>query len=433
VSIAIDLETAIAPANPMQQVLRVRNFRLLWLGQGISWLGDQFYMIALPWLILQLTRDTLTLGTVLAVGGMAQASFMLLGGAVADRFSPRAIMLISDVVRFLLMVLLAALTLTGTVQLWMLYVFVFISGLVFGVFSPASGAMIPAVVEPGMLQAANSVSQGTLQVAMFVGPALAGGMIAALGNSSPQGLGLAFGFDALTFLASVLFLRLMSVPRFQKIRAEASAKMLESIKAGIKFSWHDPLLRLLFTVIIANNLVLGGALVVGMPVLADLRLAEGAGALGLVTAAAAAGGLIGVLLSGRLRRVIRFSGMGLLSVAFFGAALLGLAYVQTTWVAVLIMFGIGISAGYMNVMIPTLLQRRTPRQFLGRVMGLLYFSNLGLSPVSRAAAGGLVRFGLVTLFGGSGLLLILLAAALPFQPAFRSMDAQIEQVSAEHA
>jgi len=126
--------------------------------------------------------------------------------------------------------------------------------------------------------------------------------------------------------------------------------------------------------------------------------------------------------------------MGLFSVALFGAGMIALCFVEQTWVAVLIMSMIGICAGYMNVALPTLLQRRTPRQFLGRIMSLFYFSNLGLSPISRAVAGGVVHWGLVPLFGGSGILLLLLAAVLPFQPALRLMDGQIEErVTAERA
>ncbi len=77
------------PASP----LSVRNFRLLWIGEGISLLGDQFYMIALPWLVLQLTGSALALGTVMALAGIPRALFVLVGGAFVDRFSPRSVMI----------------------------------------------------------------------------------------------------------------------------------------------------------------------------------------------------------------------------------------------------------------------------------------------------------------------------------------------------
>src|SRR5215813_10473710 len=83
------------PASP----LTVRNFRLLWIGESISLLGDQFYMIALPWLVLQLTGNALALGTIMALAAVPRALFMLIGGAFVDRFSPRTVMFVSNLVR----------------------------------------------------------------------------------------------------------------------------------------------------------------------------------------------------------------------------------------------------------------------------------------------------------------------------------------------
>src|SRR5512137_3083 len=101
-------------------VLKNYNFRLLWIGQGTSLLGDQFFMIALPWLVLKLTDDPLALGIILALIGIPRAIFMLVGGAVADKYSARVVMLVSDVLRLLLTILLAVMILTGWLQLWTL-------------------------------------------------------------------------------------------------------------------------------------------------------------------------------------------------------------------------------------------------------------------------------------------------------------------------
>src|SRR4051794_5837214 len=86
------------PVHP----LRVRDFRLLWVGQSVSMLGDQFYLIALPWLVLQITGSPLALGTVLALASVPRALFMLIGGALVDRFSPRNVMFLSNLVRMIL-------------------------------------------------------------------------------------------------------------------------------------------------------------------------------------------------------------------------------------------------------------------------------------------------------------------------------------------
>src|SRR5574338_510602 len=83
-------------------VLKNRNFRMLWIGEGISLLGDQFYMIALPWLVLSLTGNALAVGTVMAMAGIPRALFMLVGGALTDRFTPRKLMIGSNLVRMIL-------------------------------------------------------------------------------------------------------------------------------------------------------------------------------------------------------------------------------------------------------------------------------------------------------------------------------------------
>src|SRR5262245_9081668 len=127
------VETNQKPASP----LRVRNFRLLWIGESISLLGDQFYMIALPWLVLQLTGSALALGVVLALAAIPRALFMLIGGAFVDRFSPRAVMLASNLARFVLVGILSVLVLTNTIRIEMLYVFALAFGLADAFYFPA--------------------------------------------------------------------------------------------------------------------------------------------------------------------------------------------------------------------------------------------------------------------------------------------------------
>src|SRR5215216_893365 len=147
------------PASP----LSVRNFRLLWIGEGISLLGDQFYMIALPWLVLQLTGSALALGTVMALAGIPRALFVLVGGAFVDRFSPRSVMIASNFARLVLVVLLSALVLTNNVRIEMLYAFALAFGLADSFYFPGQSAIIPQLLPEDQLQAGNTFVQGTAQ------------------------------------------------------------------------------------------------------------------------------------------------------------------------------------------------------------------------------------------------------------------------------
>ena len=114
----------------MARVMSLRDFRLLFAGTTTSLLGDQFALIATPWLVLKLTGDPLALGIVLALEGIPRAIFMLLGGAITDRLSPRIVMLVSDVIRLILTGVMAFVVLAGIVQMWMVYSFALGFGLV---------------------------------------------------------------------------------------------------------------------------------------------------------------------------------------------------------------------------------------------------------------------------------------------------------------
>src|SRR5262245_48894255 len=117
------MNAASSQTNPMARVMSLRNFRLLFTGAFISLLGDHFALIATPWLVLQLTKDPLLLGTVLALEGIPRAAFILFGGAITDRLSPRRVMLIANITRFILTALMALVVFTGLIQVWMIYVF----------------------------------------------------------------------------------------------------------------------------------------------------------------------------------------------------------------------------------------------------------------------------------------------------------------------
>ena len=140
-------------ANPFLKVLRNRNFRLLWIGEAISVLGDHFYIVALPWLVLQLTGDALAMGAVLALSAVPRAALMLVGGALSDRFAPRNIMFASNLARFILVSLLAGLVFTNRVEIWMLYVLAILFGIADAFLYPAHSSMAPqlAIGEEGFV------------------------------------------------------------------------------------------------------------------------------------------------------------------------------------------------------------------------------------------------------------------------------------------
>lgn len=394
----------------MFAALKTRDYRLLWSGQGISHLGDQFHLVALPWLVLTLTHDPLQLGIVLALAGVPRAALMLLGGAFADRHSPRTIMLVSDALRFVLVGAVAVAVLTGTVQLWMIYLLALAFGIVSGFFMPAAEAALPRLVEKDQLEGGNALMMGVSQFAGFVGPALAGTLIAlfgashtgASGTASLTGIGIALAIDSATFVVSAVTLMLMcSLPA---LGGGADKHPLAAVAEGVRFAASRPAFRWLFGMIAAANLLLSGALTVGIPVLAQTRFPQGAAAYGFILSAYAVGNLAGYIGAGSAPRpaahVFTLAVVGLF--VMFGAVVGAMAFITSTWLAVALMAVLGIGNGYIAVIVISSLQRMTPEAMLGRVMGLLVLAMVGLVPVSQAVAGLVIRFGAAALFVPAG-------------------------------
>ncbi len=423
-------------SNPMLRVLSIRDFSLLWAGGTISILGSQFSLIALPWLVLQLTGDPFALGTVLALGGIPRAVIMLFGGAVSDRFSPRLILLLCDWANFVLSGLIAVLMMTGTMQVWMLYAFSLITGLLSGFVMPAASSIIPRIVPEADLQAGNALSMGAGQLAGLAGPALAGIIIGANAQST-QGITIAFAVDAASFAISALCIWAMrggDIPQTVKTAAaDAGETIWQSIRGGLRYLAGNEKLRFMFTVTAAVNFLFTGPLLVGIPVLAAQRLPEGAQAFGFLISAYAGGNLVGLLLAGVLPKPSgRILGIEIIALlATFGAVLMSMGWITLTWVDFSLLLLLGIGNGYLGIVIFTWIQQRTPKEMLGRMMSMMMLASMGLVPLSQTLAGAISKWDLTSLFALAGGLILLTTLWAAFQSALKSLSQDMAAFQAE--
>ncbi|MGD0806323.1 MAG: MFS transporter [Anaerolineales bacterium] len=405
--------------NPMRRVMSLRDFRLLFAGATTSLLGDQFALIATPWLVLRLTGDPLALGIVLALEGIPRAVFMLLGGAITDRLSPRLLMIASDLIRCVLTVGMALAIFTGAVQMWMLYVFGLGFGLVAGFAIPAENSIVPLLVAESDLQAGNSIIMGVSQLTGFIGPTIAGIIIGGFSGSF-FGIGLAFAVDAASFAVSATTLWLMhGGGRSRSGSAAEPESIWASILAGVKYLWGEKVLRLMFLVITAVNFLIVGPLLVGIPVLASQRLPEGAVAFGLLMSAYAGGNLTGYLAAGSLPRPggNTMRAFILLLLAAFGMVIGSLGFLRSTAPDFILMLLLGVGNGYLSIILFTWMQTRTPREMLGRMMSILSLSNIGLVPIAQAISGAVSKWSLTGLFAMAGALVLVVTLWTAFQPA----------------
>lgn len=333
-------------------------------------------------------------------------------------------MLTSDILRFALTGLMAALVLTNSVHLWMIYVIALLSGTIISFFTPASSSFVPQILDSEDIQAGNSIMQGSMQLSIFLGPMLAGGLIAAFANKSGAavsnlvGIGLAIAFDALTYLVSAVTLWFMKVTRPQTGVGAGQPGLLDSIKEGIHFVLQDPALRLVYILIAAVNLIFVGPLLVGIPVLADTRLPQGAAAFGMIMSAYGGLNLAGILLAGVRPRFKPQAVTALLVglIAAFGRALAMFAFFASTLPFIMVMLLLGVGNGYLGILLFTFLQTNTPKEMIRRVMSLVLFANLGLVPVSQALSGVLLKISINGVFIEAGVLMMLIAGGMLLTP-----------------
>jgi MFS family permease len=415
--------------NP-RAMLRDPNFAWLMGGGVISALGDQFTMIALPWLVLQLTHDPRALGMMVALLGLPRAVLILFGGALVDRHSPKRILMLTKHVNALLLGLLAALVLAGQATLPVVTVLAIGLSLASAFSIPAGTSMLPQAVAPQHLQAANGLMMAVRQVTMLAGPLLAGLLFALAGDGSggvqdARGLGLAFGFDCLSFALSAWTLAKVK-PLAATGVAPAPEPVLRAVGAGLAALWRDTSLRTAFIYWGLCACVIGGVMQVALPLLASERL-HGASALGLLMGAHGGGALAGMALSGiSAKRRAGTLGITLLLVdGMAGVLLMPLGLVTASWQGMLVLLALGVLGGFVQVAVFTWIQQRVAPAMLGRMMSIFMFVFMGLAPLTAAAAGWLASLvSLSALFAGAGLFLSVAAlAAWLFTPMARLADA----------
>ena len=405
-----------------------RDFRLLFGGSSISMVGDQFTLVALPWLVLQLTGDPAQLGLVLAVMALPRAAFMLVGGAVVDRMSPRRVLLSARSANAVLAGLLAALVLAGSIQMWTVYVLAFGIGLCTAFAYPAGGSILPQLVAPGQLQMANSMIMGMRQLSMLIGPALAGLLVTAgsAGSAGVHGTGLAFVVDAVSFLFSIASLMAIRIASDRDSRAPGG-NVFAQVAEGMKMLWQDVQLRSFIAYMALVSILVMGPLQVGLPLFAKARFHEGAAAFGWFMTANGSGMLLGSIMSTSITRLVR-GRLGVMILGFDAAAGLALATLSTvhsvvSGAALLVLAGL--FAGTVQIAIISWLQRRVPQAMMGRIMSIVFFTFLGLAPLAAALAGGLLKvISLSELFVGAGLSLTALAMICLTRPSLRAIRLQ---------
>jgi predicted outer membrane lipoprotein len=361
--------------------LRHRDFRLLWIGQTVSLIGDGTYYVAVAWLVYQdMGQSAAAFAAVGVVWSLPQLLLLLASGALSDRMDRRHLMIAGDLLRLVSILLIGVLTLTDRITMPLLLGLVLFYGSGQALFGPAFSSIIPSIVSEDVLVEANSVGQVARPLAMtIVGPVI-GGLLLLLGT------GWAFIFDALTFSVSALCIAMM---RARKPADEGPHEpLIPQIKEGIRYVRSETWIFVALLTATVSLFCVWGPWETLMPLVItrdlsgsglDLALVFAAGGLGsvLVGIVAAQRGSIG-------RRPITVMylswALGMLMTAGFGL-------ITAVWQGLFVAFVTEGSISLLIVIWYTSLQRIVPDQFLGRVMSLDWMISIAGLPLSFAVVG----------------------------------------------
>ena len=354
--------------------LEEREFRLLWLGQSLSGIGDALVPVALTFAVLELgsARD---LGFVFGAYMAARMLFVVVGGVWADRLPRRALMIAADAVRAVVQAVVALAFVIDAIEVWHLAVSSAIFGVASAFFGPASTGLVPEIVSTGRLQQANALLGLSRNAIELFGPALAGVLVATVGYA------MVFAVDAASFVASLACLAAMQ-RRLRALRAPQS--FLADARDGLREVSSRPWLRVTLAADAVSNFAIAPYFVLG-PLVVSEHLG-GATDWGLMMTAAAGGGLLGGAL------VLRWKPPRPLVPAYLLILLLPLALLSLVPPMPLVVLMVGSACFSLSIVVAntfwsTMEQQHVPNEALGRVDSISWMISLVIMPIGYVVTG----------------------------------------------
>lgn len=358
--------------------LRVRNYRLFFSGQLVSLTGTWMQQIAQDWLVIHLGGRGGAVGLTVGLQFLPMLLFGMAGGALADRFDKRRILLATQTAAGLLALSMGILVASGAVRLWMVYVLAFLLGCVTAVDHPTRQAFVTELVGPEAVTNAVGLNSAVFNSARIVGPAVAGVVIRA------AGLAPAFFANAASYVAVLAALRAMDPAALH--RAPAQPREPGAIRAGLRYVWTTPHLRATIALVGAVA-TFGMNLAVTLPLLARFAFHGDAGTYGLLTSVMAAGSLVGALAAAR--RTAPSPKLRAVTAAAFGASLIATAAAPNVALAACALVPTGATVILFVTMSNSTLQLRSDPRMRGRVMALYSLVFLGSTPIGGPLTGWL--------------------------------------------
>jgi MFS family permease len=363
------------------RALRHRNYQLFFSGQLISLIGTWMDQVAESWLVYRLTGSALLLGTVAFASQIPVFLLAPIGGALADRVDRRKILIATQSAMMVLTFILAWVTLSHRVKIWHVVTLAALTGVVNAIDLPARQAFVVDMVSRADLVNAIALNSSMFNGARIVGPALAGIVVAAIGE------GWCFFANGISFLAVIAGLAMMKMDR-PRMAIEGSP--LENIVEGFRFvAQSGPVRALMLLLGLVSFTAMPYAVL--MPLFADKILHGGAQALGLLMGSSGIGALCGALTLAMRKTLKGLSLWVAVSCAGFGVALLLFSFSRTLWLSAALLVPAGFFMMIQMASSNTLIQSMVPDRLRGRVMSVYAMTFMGMAPLGALLAGSLAH------------------------------------------
>lgn len=366
-----------------------RDYLLLWQGQLVSQVGSQAFVVAMMYWTMEITGSASLMGLLMTLSIIPGVLLSPFGGTLADRYSRRSIIIISDLTSGVAVLGLASFFLlwptAHSALLTGLFSVALVLGIVQAFFRPAISASIPDLVPVSRLQAANSLTQFSNQFSTILGQGVGGVAYALLG---PWALFLVDGVSFLFSAGSETFIKIpqQTPDRVRGMRA-SMAVFRHDLVDGMRFVWRRRGMRELMAMVALINFFFMPVIVL-MPFFVERSLHKGAAWYGFVFAAYSAGSVVGYLLAGTLRISGRARArLVLMMLVAGGLCFVALAMARRPWLALVLMAASGVMIGMFNIVFVTVFQVSTPSAIRGRVLGLASTMSMAVAPIGMALGG----------------------------------------------
>jgi MFS family permease len=382
------------------KAFQYRDFRLMWIGACTSSIGTWMQIVAQGWLIYRLSHSSRLLGLDQFLGGLPIFLFTLIGGVVADRIERRKILLVSQYIQMASAAILTVLVATGIVQVWEILCLSFVSGFAQAFGGPAYSALIPTLVDREDMPNAIALNSIQFNLAVTVGPALAGITLAHLGEKW------CFGLNAVSFLAPIISLSMITARFLPEKSAES---MFKSFLQGFRFIWSQG--AMVGVIVLAFTMTfLSMPTRTYIPVFVQDIFHRGAETYGNMLSLMGIGSIIGSLAmagAGNLSKKGRFALLMLICLGA-GISIFSLSKLLPLSYGVLVLVGASMMAVFATVI--SLVQLIVTNEMRGRVMSVYNFAFRGGMPMGNLATSWLVpKFTAPLVLGVNGFLLVMVA------------------------